>query len=154
MPVLRAFAACLIGVAVLSANETMAQGIKAASLADCNKITNDDAFNKCLASFGPRKGQRADPNDKNIPDADDPPPGKPAREVPPEGGAPNPAAKSTEGAGASQGARQAAGRGAARSRGGSKASRTAAVLGQHGIIVTPLSGGRYRFHIPMQRRRR
>jgi hypothetical protein len=149
MPVLRAFAACLIGVTLLFAGEAVA----AASLADCDKISNDDAFNKCLASFGPRPGHRADPNDKNIPDADDPPPGQAAREVSPGGGTPNPAVKATQGAGA--GASQPAGRGAARSRGtGGKSSRTAAMLGQQGIVVTPLSGGRYRFHIPMQRRRR
>ena len=35
------------------------QGARAQSQADCETITNWHAYNTCLASFGPRRGQRA-----------------------------------------------------------------------------------------------
>ncbi|MDF2116803.1 hypothetical protein PY365_14555 [Roseiarcaceae bacterium H3SJ34-1] len=147
MPVLRAFAVGLVGVTLLFAGEAMA----AASLSDCDKITNDDAFNKCLASFGPRPGHRADPNDPNIPDADDPPPGKPARDVSSTGTPVDKAVEKTEGKTPGKG------REAGRSRSASVANSARSAAsgmggGRNAITVTRLSGGRYRFHIPMRRR--
>ena len=147
MSVLRAFSAGLAAVTLLFASEAMA----AASLSDCDKITNDDAFNKCLASFGPRPGHRADPNDPNIPDADDPPPGKPARAVTSTSTPVDRALEKTEGRPSGK-ARQA---GRSRSANATPPARSAGAsmgVGRHAITVTPLSGGRYRFHIPMRRR--
>jgi len=144
MPVLRAFAVGLVGATLLFANEAMA----AASLADCDKIANDDAFNKCLASFGPRPGHRADPNDPNIPDADDPPPGTPARAVTSTSTPVDKALEKTEG-------KRAGRAGRSRSASVTNSARGAASsmdIGRHAITVTRLSGGRYRFHIPMRRR--
>jgi len=149
MPVLRAFAVGLVGATLLFANEAMA----AASLFDCDKITNDDAFNKCLASFGPRPGHRADPNDPNILDADDPPPGTPARAVTststPVTGPVEKALEKTEDK------TPAKAREVGRSRSASAAGTARSVassMNRNGITVTRISGGRYRFHIPMRRR--
>jgi hypothetical protein len=49
-------AAFLLAMAFLAAP---AQAAPARALADCEKLTNWHAYNTCLASFGPRRGQRA-----------------------------------------------------------------------------------------------
>ncbi|MBI1980466.1 MAG: hypothetical protein HYS63_02660 [Methylocystis sp.] len=49
-----ALAAALIAAALLAAPANAAPR----SIADCEKIQEADAYNRCLASFGPMRGQR------------------------------------------------------------------------------------------------
>lgn len=101
------------------------------SLADCDKLTNDDAYNRCLASFGPKRGQHVPSGSTAYPDAAD---------APPRAGAPNAAQGSTTRASRNSGGRNASFRRNLRGNG-------------HAVIITPLKGGRLRFQIVMPQRR-
>lgn len=100
------------------------------SQADCDKLSNDDAYNKCLASFGPKRGQHVPAGSTTYPDAVD---------APPRGGAP----------GASAGNSTRANRGSARRNLGYRGLRG----NGHTVVVTQLKGGRLRFQIVMPQRR-
>ncbi|MDH7797900.1 MULTISPECIES: hypothetical protein [unclassified Beijerinckia] len=103
---------------------------------DCDKLTNDDAYNKCLASFGPKRGQHVPSGSTAYPDAVDAPPRAGAST------APN-ARSVREGSGTR--ARRASGR------------RNLGYRGLRGngstVVVTQLKGGRLRFQIVMPQRR-
>lgn len=101
------------------------------SQADCDKLTNDDAYNRCLASFGPKRGQHVPSNSTAFPEATDAPPRSGAKER------------------VGQGAPTRASRGSGR-----RAIATRGLRGNgHTVIVTPLKGGRLRFQIVMPQRR-
>lgn len=48
-----------LAVVILLATALPAGAQPAGSISDCERIKNDLAYNQCLASFGPRVGQRA-----------------------------------------------------------------------------------------------
>ncbi len=52
---MRFLATCLLLVCPLAA---AAQPTAPASLSECERIKNDLAYNQCLASFGPKRGER------------------------------------------------------------------------------------------------
>ena len=54
----------------------LASPAAAATIADCEKIGAPDAYNQCLASFGPHRGQRP----KGVPTSREPPPGAETRQ--------------------------------------------------------------------------
>ena len=48
-------------IALLLALALLAGPAAAATIDDCEKISAPDAYNRCLASFGPKRGQRPPP---------------------------------------------------------------------------------------------
>jgi hypothetical protein len=49
----------LLLAAILAVVSAFATSANPRSINDCEKISDGDAYNKCLASYGPKRGQRA-----------------------------------------------------------------------------------------------
>ena len=65
-----------LGLPIAVAMLALASPAAAASIDDCEKISAPDAYNRCLASFGPHRGQRP----KGAPASREPPPGAETRQ--------------------------------------------------------------------------
>lgn len=109
------------------------------ALTDCDKLTNDDAYNKCLASFGPKRGQHVPAGSTVYPDAVD---------APPRAGAPS-APSSPDARSAREGNSARASRASGRRNLGYRGLRGNGST----VVVTQLKGGRLRFQIVMPQRR-
>lgn len=65
-----------LGLLMAAGVLALASPAAAATIDDCEKISAPDAYNQCLGSFGPHRGQRP----KGAPTSREPPPGAETRQ--------------------------------------------------------------------------